>query len=134
MTDKTDSVELLPCPFCGGEAHSQTNSSRSKQHSKYVWAEHADNCPMQCSRMHHWQTEAQAIAAWNTRATQSHAEQVAALVEALGLLRQREFQMMGAAISRRNWHELEAAYNAARDRMDRSPICTFALQHKDRRP
>ena len=47
------------------------------------------------------------------------------LREALGTLRQREFQMMGAAISLRNWHKLEVAYNAARDRMDAEPIRPF---------
>jgi hypothetical protein len=43
-------------------------------------------------------------------------EDVAAELE---LLRRREVQMMGAAISIRSWHDLETAYNAGRDRLDR---------------
>ena len=42
-----------------------------------------------------------------------------ALLEALETLRQREVQMIGAAISTRNWHDLETAYNQGRDRLDR---------------
>lgn len=38
--------------------------------------------------------------------------------EGLELLRTREVQMMGAAISTRNWHNMETAYNAGRDRLD----------------
>lgn len=33
--------------------------------------------------------------------------------------RQREVQALGAALSRRNWHEMETAYNELRDKMDR---------------
>ncbi len=40
-------------------------------------------------------------------------------MEALSILRQREMQAIGAAISNRNWHAVEAAYNEARDRLDR---------------
>lgn len=40
--------------------------------------------------------------------------------EALDLeaLRRREVQMMGAAISTRNWHDMESAYNQLRDKVD----------------
>jgi hypothetical protein len=37
---------------------------------------------------------------------------------ALNLLRSREIQAIGAAISNRNWHDLESAYNQGRDRLD----------------
>ena len=37
---------------------------------------------------------------------------------ALNLLRSREMQAIGAAISNRNWHDLESAYNQGRDRLD----------------
>lgn len=40
------------------------------------------------------------------------------LAEVLQGWRQREVQMMGAAISRRDWHEMESAYNQLRDKMD----------------
>lgn len=36
--------------------------------------------------------------------------------------RQREVQMLGAAISRRDWHDLESAYNQLRDKMDAALI------------
>jgi hypothetical protein len=32
--------------------------------------------------------------------------------------RQREVQALGAAISRRNWHDAEQAYNQLRDKID----------------
>lgn len=41
-------------------------------------------------------------------------------LEDIGDWRQREVQAIGAAISTRNWHSLEAAYNSLRDKMDRS--------------
>jgi hypothetical protein len=37
---------------------------------------------------------------------------------ALNLLRSREMQAIGAAISNCNWHDLESAYNQGRDRLD----------------
>lgn len=36
----------------------------------------------------------------------------------LECLRQRETQMIGAGLSKRNWHETEAAYNQLRDKLD----------------
>lgn len=39
-------------------------------------------------------------------------------IEALAAWRQREVQMIGAAISTRNWHAVEDAYNQLRDKMD----------------
>lgn len=36
----------------------------------------------------------------------------------LATLRRREVQMMGAAISTRNWHDMENAYNQLRDKID----------------
>ncbi len=41
-------------------------------------------------------------------------------VAALTILRQRDMQAIGAAISNRNWHAVEVAYNEARDRLDRN--------------
>ncbi|HEX8418554.1 MAG TPA: hypothetical protein VF638_00920 [Sphingomonas sp.] len=38
--------------------------------------------------------------------------------EQIVVLREREFQAMGAAISNRNWHDVEVAYSAGRDRLD----------------
>jgi hypothetical protein len=37
---------------------------------------------------------------------------------AMEALRQREVQMLGAALSRRNWHDVETAYNQLRDKID----------------
>ncbi len=37
----------------------------------------------------------------------------------LRTLRTRETQMLGAGLSKRSWHETEAAYNQLRDRLDR---------------
>lgn len=47
-------------------------------------------------------------------------ERVGVMGAALRALRQREVQMLGAAISNRNWQELESAYNQLRDKIDAS--------------
>lgn len=69
--------ELKPCPFCGGEAASYEFANG--------WSAEclSDKCPAQpvLDQMHH--TEEQAIAAWNTRATDAEVER---LEEAFRLL------------------------------------------------
>ena len=55
--------ELLPCPFCGGEAETCHVTQLWEPRNTY-WAK-CKNCHI--SGTHH-KTEAEAIAAWNTRA------------------------------------------------------------------
>jgi hypothetical protein len=43
-------------------------------------------------------------------------------VEFLEAIRQREVQMQGAALSLRNWYDMEVAYNALRDKIDAEMI------------
>ena len=54
---------LLPCPFCGGEAFLHKAAGGA------IWtlARHADNCPMAPEPIYYL-TEAEAVAAWNSRA------------------------------------------------------------------
>lgn len=51
--------ELLPCPFCGGEAQVARTAAG-------YWAAYCEE-PM-CGRVGNFKTEADAIEAWNTRA------------------------------------------------------------------
>ena len=53
--------ELLPCPFCGGEAEMLTAESMN---GGYLFGIMCNDC---CSRGDVYDTEAEAIEAWNTR-------------------------------------------------------------------
>ena len=55
-------TKLLPCPFCGGEAEILTAESMN---SGYLFGIMCNDCR---SRGDVYDTEAEAIAAWNTRA------------------------------------------------------------------
>ena len=73
--------ELLPCPFCGGEDleidHAPTYDVRHPD----VYEVHCVECG---GRGGEGWTEAEAIAAWNTRAEMSH-EDLLILLDELGL-------------------------------------------------
>ena len=55
-------TDLLPCPFCGGEAKIKHVTQLWEPRNSY-WAQ-CDNCRMSGK---HFTTEAEAISAWNTR-------------------------------------------------------------------
>ena len=63
--------ELLPCPFCGGEAETLTAEST---HGGYLYGIMCSDCR---SRGDVYDTEAEAIAAWNSRADYYGYEQAA---------------------------------------------------------
>ena len=63
--------ELLPCPFCGGEAETLTAES---MHGGYLYGIMCNDCR---SRGDVYNTEAEAIAAWNTRVDYHGYEQAA---------------------------------------------------------
>lgn len=60
--------ELLPCPFCGGEAelHPTYDIDTNEVDGWFVWCNN-DTCECKPETNQHF-TEAEAIAAWNTRA------------------------------------------------------------------
>ena len=60
-------TELLPCPFCGGEADVTLSQGRYGQ-SYNIHHESIVKCPAAYVSMMNFTTEADAIAAWNTRA------------------------------------------------------------------
>lgn len=62
---------LKPCPFCGGEAETLTADS---MHGGYLFGIMCNDCR---SRGDVYDTEAEAIAAWNTRAEYHGYEQAA---------------------------------------------------------
>lgn len=70
---RTDGImtELLPCPFCGGEAEMLTAESMN---GGYLFGIMCNDCR---SRGDVYDTEAEAIAAWNTRADFNGYEQAA---------------------------------------------------------
>lgn len=55
-------IELKPCPFCGGEA--DCSNSRFIQYGRKKWAV---ECPCCGVVSHFFDTEEEAIAAWNRR-------------------------------------------------------------------
>lgn len=63
--------ELLPCPFCGGEAEMLTAESMN---GGYLFGIMCNDCR---SRGDVYDTEAEAIAAWNSRADYHGYEQAA---------------------------------------------------------
>ena len=71
--------KLLPCPFCGGEARVFHYSSAIRDE---VWRAVCDK-PF-CAQGPDGYTEAEAIAAWNTRAEMSY-EDALILLDELGL-------------------------------------------------
>ena len=73
-TETAESVPLLPCPFCGGEAEVRHMDLDSIEEGWKVWGVWCvDDMNAEDYRSHghfidNYATEAEAIAAWNTRA------------------------------------------------------------------
>lgn len=66
---------LLPCPFCGGEAYLSNDASHSRA---YFIGCNVDDC---FGEIHWGQTKAEAIAAWNRRATPTVQEAAKVLLD-----------------------------------------------------
>lgn len=61
--------ELLPCPFCGGEAFVRIDITLNQMQSRYrVGCDKDSNCHGWYGHSRYYSTEAEAIAAWNSRA------------------------------------------------------------------
>src|SRR3990167_7930220 len=72
MTTEQPNVELLPCPFCGGEVNCLKSESRINP-EQTVWKVECwdDDCPANTS----FDRKKDAITAWNTRADLAPAPQ-----------------------------------------------------------
>lgn len=57
--------ELLPCPFCGGKAEIHPSNDWDAKFTGATFFAWCDKCE---TRGDYYNTEAEAIAAWNTRA------------------------------------------------------------------
>ena len=87
MTNETEAPELLPCPFCGGEAE-HTSRSNTVGHSGWQNAvDHWVFCETESCYVHvgMCETRGEAVGAWNTRAYSPAPTQgpLAALIAAL---------------------------------------------------
>jgi hypothetical protein len=82
---------LKPCPFCGGETKLRDYGEIPGYDFRYgTVVGHDSDCPLSAWDGYLYETEAQAIAAWNTRPedrTASTDELVAGLERARGVLR-----------------------------------------------
>ena len=73
---------LLPCPFCGASPHrGQTKAERCQMHGE-TFQRYRIWCPHGCAEKNEV-NEAQAIAAWNTRAGESRIAQLEAALAAI---------------------------------------------------
>lgn len=104
MTDK-----LLPCPFCGGEAHTYKNNLW------HVGCEHAHN---NCVTMSAFVTEAEAIAAWNARADDKRIAELELEVKAKDSYIQHKLGLQGLDHYQRRIAELEEAFDALKVQRD----------------
>lgn len=73
MTDTPTRADLLPCPFCGGEAKHYHHTPTGIMNTDHI---ECDNCS-NGTCLH--ETKAEAVTAWNTRAPTADAERIAAL-------------------------------------------------------
>ena len=78
--------ELKPCPFCGGEAE-VLSSIRLNEQTFFAWC---DNCE---SRGYYYNTEADAVEAWNTRSERT------CRIEVHGLERDRQISTVSYTCS-----------------------------------
>lgn len=61
-------IKLLPCPFCGGEAHIEVHKfyeEKTKDFTMKTYGVICDNC--HTSGRQFYESEEEAIEAWNTR-------------------------------------------------------------------
>lgn len=67
------SDELKPCPFCGDEALIDRVDEGADYRPWYWWTVHCSNRDCVCDALcHEYEAEAEAIAAWNTRADEPY--------------------------------------------------------------
>lgn len=85
MTDTQTRADLLPCPFCGSafKMGREPHDNWPVAGMFYIYHDYgpvgsaARECPIEVQR--HFQSEAEVLAAWNTRAPTADAERIAAL-------------------------------------------------------
>lgn len=117
MNDKPEAVALKPCPFCDDEAccspSTESDEPEREDREPLLWGV---GCG--CTAfVGPFSTEAEAVAAWNTRATPS--QDASALVEAI----------VEAALDVANVVSHDGYYEIDRDAAVRAALSAWEAQH-----
>lgn len=126
MTDTPTRADLLPCPFCGGEAEYHNDKGPTGEMYGWVGCNQCDAMSVHTDTRSMQPEEQHPIDAWNTRAPTADAERIAALEDenaALKAIQADEGEMLtiawmdGAHRSKQTYRERIAALEGEVERL-----------------